>query len=335
MRTIIKKEIDGLEIVVGFGWPNIDPVSSRPLVKAELEKSAEHKNLKAAQSQAKNEVEAQLLKVKKKRDALFVEHAGKGTEKNLKQTKEYQEFLKIKAGTDLKKEADIQRLGAVWVHVQNKKKSLMASKKNQIGKLLLQSDEYKNLQNLKVAQNEQVRAAHKKAGQKRAQILKQKAVYFTPRHGEDIISDEEVAPILEQFEALPPKTFLTTEGKEIKDQRRQQFFYQDESGLWQSLKVEKLGQELPEGAILKKEITPEIYAEISEQAQEKHIAELSDENRNNEFQERKKVVRRTAALMRSELEMDDVAPNQATKEAKAWYHEQVAALKEKYGQIDE
>lgn len=49
MQTVITKKIDGIDIVSGFGKLSIDPMATRPVVTAEIQKTDEFKAVKSAQ----------------------------------------------------------------------------------------------------------------------------------------------------------------------------------------------------------------------------------------------------------------------------------------------
>ncbi len=327
MQTIITQKIDGLELVAGLGRAVIDPVKARGLINREIINTSEHKLYLQVQIQQGNLIKGLAGQVQKKRLTL------QGAKINfaLKESSEYKAFEKVKTKVDSKSPAGAKAMAEAWNKYKIKEKELIRANCN-INAELFKTKEYIALTKAQEQANQEIQEALQKVGKKRKEILEAgQDIYFTPKAGERIVDQEEADVIKMRLVVLPAKTFLSVEGKQIADRRGEKYWIQDENGLWKKGAVEKLGEIIPEEAVLAAELPRKIQMEIYEQAEEKRLAELSPEDKQKEFETMRLQTRRAAALKRSELEMDEVSPGAALKEAKDWYNEQVAGLEEKYG----
>lgn len=326
MQTIITQKIDGLEVVAGLGRAVIDPGKARGLIEREIIKTSEHKLYLRVQIQQGNLIKGLAGQVQKKRLTL------QGAKINFafKESPEYKAFEKIKAQVDPTSPAGVKAVAEAWQKYKVREKELIMANSN-VNAELFQTKEYIALTKAQEQATQKIQEALQEVGKKRKEILEAaQDIYFTPKAGERIVDKEEADLMKTRLADLPAKTFLSVEGGQIADRRGEKYWSQDEMGLWKINAVEKLGEIITEEAVLAAELPRKIQLEIAEQAEEKRMAELSDEDRQKEFETMRLQTRRAAALKRSELEMDEVSPGAALKEAKDWYNEQVAELEEKY-----
>lgn len=159
---------------------------------------------------------------------------------------------------------------------------------------------------------------------KKNQLVKEQAVYFTPKNGEVFIEQE-------QYEKFMKKEIgefgkLTLAGKVIPDYSGH-FIYQKIDSRWNILQL-NLGDKFPEGAILERDLTEEQKIEIDIQAESDRIAELSGPEKEAEKQAAINNIANQAASMRSALEIQ--GDPKALEKSQDWYNEQLAIIEDKY-----
>lgn len=159
---------------------------------------------------------------------------------------------------------------------------------------------------------------------KKNQLVKENAVYFQPKQSEVFIEDA-------QYEKFMKKEIgefgkLTLAGKVIPDYSGH-FIYQKIENRWIILTL-ILGDKFPSGAILERDLTEEQKIEISEQAENDRIAELSGPEKEAEKQSMIAGIANQAAAMRSALEIQ--GDPDALIKSQDWYSEQLALIEEKY-----
>lgn len=325
-QTIITKEIDGYQVVAGLGRAVVDPVKLRELMKQEIPKTAEHRQYLQIQAKHRNLIAGLFKQVQKKRLTL----QGQKLSAGIKDSPEYKAWKKVQETANAQTSAGIEALSEAWNKYKIKEKELLKTEGN-VNAELFQTKEHQDWLKAQEDAKTAILKAYEKVGEKQKEILKESGdIFFTPKAGEEIIETEQAELIRERLKTLPEKTFLTVEGEEVIDRRGEKYWIQDKNKTWSVKSVETLNQSVPENGWPVKETPEDVQIEIAEQAEEKRINELSFEDRQKEFKTMRLQARRSAALKRSELELDEINPGASLKEAKDWYNEQVTELEEKY-----
>ena len=330
-KTIITKEIDGYIIIAGLGRAVVDPVKTKAALKAAMADAPEQKKYLQVVSSSEKLTRAAAEQVKKKRLQLInTKQAGK-LDQQLRESDEYRLFALTRVGADMKKDADIEKVANLWKDVQLKKREL-AGQLGGVDKELAETSEYKNWLELKDKAHTEIKKAYQATLAARQKLLGEKAVYFEPKAGEELVSDEEADQIRARLKALPKKTLLTRDDDIIEDRRGEEYFESTADGSWKQKKVEKLNQTLPEDAIFQVDLTEETARMIAEDNEQTRLAALTDEERQAEFEQFQKGILREAALKSHELQIEGAPAKAALKQARDWRQTQIDELKTRYGQ---
>ena len=330
-KTIITKEIDGYIIIAGLGRAVVDPVKTKAALKAAMADAPEQKKYLQVVSSSEKLTRAAAEQVKKKRLQLInTKQAGK-LDQQLRESDEYRLFALTRVGADMKKDADIEKVANLWKDVQLKKREL-AGQLGGVDKELAETSEYKNWLELKDKAHTEIKKAYQATLAARQKLLGEKAVYFEPKAGEELVSDEEADQIRARLKALPKKTLLTRDDDIIEDRRGEEYFESTADGSWKQKKVEKLNQTLPEDAIFQVDLTEETARMIAEDNEQTRLAALTDEERQAEFEQFQKGILREAALKSQELQIEGATAKAALKQARDWRQTQIDELKTRYGQ---
>jgi hypothetical protein len=328
MKTLIIQKIDGHEIVAGLGKLRIEPIRTRSALREAVNETAEYKFHSQLKIRHKNQLAAQWNIVHKKRLVLIGKKLSGKLEEALKATPEYKNYTRIKAGADLKTDAGIQKVAAAWQAVKAREQEIVRQNSN-VNAQLFETDEYKAFLELRQRTQAELKQAWKAILKKQKSMLATEAIYFEPKAGEELISDEEAETLKASLEALPEKTFLLKTGKEIIDRRRDIYFFYAQNK-WTQAAVEKLGEELPEPAVFQADLTDEIRQTIAEENEAARLEELSQEEKQAEFDAFTPGILRGAVFKRQELEIEGLAAAKALKQAQAWREERLSELKVKY-----
>jgi hypothetical protein len=159
------------------------------------------------------------------------------------------------------------------------------------------------------------------------EILKQ-AVHFRGGKGSEDIYDSKLLQKLSA--ALKDKSLkeaVTIDGDIVPDLRGTKFWIQN-GKKWVKGEVEKLGEDVPEGAVLHTDVTHELYQEIQKQEVAATIDAMTADDKKAAIESGTESLLNQAALMKSKLEIQD--DPEALSKAKDWYKDQLAALKSKY-----
>jgi hypothetical protein len=156
------------------------------------------------------------------------------------------------------------------------------------------------------------------------------AVYFPPGPGEKHLGPAEETLLTEKWAELRQEQqeqkhrVLTLAGEVIPDWRGAEYYLKT-AGTWAKVKVEHIGEPLPEGSVLSDSLTPEQRAEIAGQAEAERIAALSPEEKEAERQAR------LDALADEADRLDRRARIQGSDfDAAAWYRENKVPVEAKY-----
>lgn len=325
--TLITENIDGNEIVCGLGRAVIDPVQAKALITQELPATTEYQQYLKIQNNHKILISGLAEQVHKKRLSMQSEQITAA----IKESAEYKHYQKVKATADSATDARVKTLSDAWTAYKLKEKEL-TSAKAEVNAALLETKEYKDWVAARDAGNVEIKAAYQKVLKKRRTLIESADIFFTPKAGETIITDEKAEQTKSQLKALPEKSLLTTAGDIIEDQRGEKFWHQDEySGEWLQSEVAVLGEELPATGVFHKDLTAAQHIEIAEQKEAMHFDALSSEERQAEFEQMLQRARREAVFMRSEKELDGMKIAQALAEAQAWLADRETELELKYG----
>lgn len=162
---------------------------------------------------------------------------------------------------------------------------------------------------------------------KRAMVIEH-AVYFHPREGEDIITEEQHAELSGAWAELRDGFALKLDGTLVPDLRGRTY-WRCAKGVWERQDITALGREPVADSIAEAKLTGEQRQEIAEQADAERVAMLTPEERESERDAALWVAIAQAGQMRSELEIAGDA--KALAKSQAWYAEEAARIAEKYG----
>lgn len=160
------------------------------------------------------------------------------------------------------------------------------------------------------------------------ELITAHAVYFHPREGEDLITDEQAAGLLEAWGEHRAGYALALDGTLIPDHRGRTY-WRRVKGVWEGGSIDTLGLEPMAGAILESELTAEQHAEIAAQAEASRVAALSPEARDAEREQALQGAVARAAGLRSELEIAGDA--EALAKSQAAYTTAAQEIAAKYG----
>lgn len=158
---------------------------------------------------------------------------------------------------------------------------------------------------------------------KQQELVLKHAVYFTPKEGESIITDDEAVKIETAMnEATTNNKYLDINLKEICDNRGKTAWIKS-GGKWSSRDISKIGDEIKSG-----EIT-EINAEISEQLESERMAKLTTAQKEAEKTAIISGLASRANAMRGELEIQ--GDSKALVKSQDWYKAEVEKVNLRYG----
>ena len=157
---------------------------------------------------------------------------------------------------------------------------------------------------------------------KQQELVLKHAVYFTPKEGESIITDDE-ADVIEtaMVTATTNNKYLDINLKEICDNRGKIAWIKS-GEKWSSREISKIGDEIKSG-----EIT-EINAEISEQLESERILKLTLAQKEAEKTAIISGLASRANAMRGELEIQ--GDSKALVKSQDWYKAEVEKVQMKY-----
>ncbi len=331
-KTLIVKEIDGYQIIAGLGKAIKDPVRTRAALKAAMADGPEQKKYLQVVSSQEKLLRAATEQLKRKRLQLINTKLSGKLDEQLKESDEYKLFALTRAGADMKKTADIEKVSRLWRDVQLKKREL-ASQLGKVDKELAETSEYKNWLELKDKSRAEIKKAYQATLAARQKLLGEKVIYFEPKAGEELVSDDEAEQIRARLKALPKKTLLTRDDNIIEDRRGDEYFEPTVSEGWTQKKVEKLGEVLPEDIIFKADLTEETGRLIAEDNEHARLNALTEEEKQAEFERIEKGILREAALKKQEFEIEGATAKAALKQAREWKQTQIDELKTRYGQV--
>jgi hypothetical protein len=126
------------------------------------------------------------------------------------------------------------------------------------------------------------------------------AVYFEPRPGEEILEDKEAEKLITVFRELKKNKRLLRNGETISYLVGVQYWHK-ENGKWRDGVIEKIGDEIPRGAII--EPTPTEQQEIMLDMDRQRIQSLSTKEKEFEKNQQLGQALNAAAIHKSKLEI--------------------------------
>lgn len=165
--------------------------------------------------------------------------------------------------------------------------------------------------------------------QKLKSLRKSQAIFFTPRNGEEILENNEMATLSEKYRGLNKNQVLLRDGSVKSDFVGVEYWKKSTDGKWSKNMISQIGKNIPTGGKRKEDLTQEERAEISEQLNLERISKLSSGGKESEKLQVIDSLAGQAASMRSKLEIQN--DSAALTKSQDWYNVEVAKLDEVYG----
>lgn len=336
MRTVVTKETDGYPVVKGLDYPVPNPVATRLKAKPLFQESAEcDQQIKAAAQCRATLAQAETV-CKKKRYAMLVTKFNEEYQKELPNSEEYKEYLKLKKA--LPKNPSLEENQAVMVAWQEfdawRKDLLRATNANDE---FFKSDTYLQFKELEKNEKAKVQEKARIASEKRQALFKEHAVYFTPRSGEEIITDEEGEIIKAELDSLPENAVLSRkpdgELETVADFRDKEYWLYSVD-TWTKSKITALGNKPPESAVFPKDLSAADKLEIGEQLEEERIEALAQVDRQAEFDQVLAALNREMVFFRQELEINGDTAEDALSQTQEELASRRTELETKYSIVN-
>ena len=154
----------------------------------------------------------------------------------------------------------------------------------------------------------------------RSAIVDANAVYTHPPQGEDLIDDVQAGTLQTAHALRGDGQQLLMTGEYVRDLRGRDFYLAGPP--WAHKVIDKLGEDMPAGAIVPDQLTDAQRQEIADEAEAARVAALTPEQAQAEADAKSAAILAQAAQMRSELEIQGDA--QALAKSQAWYKAQTA-----------
>ncbi len=154
------------------------------------------------------------------------------------------------------------------------------------------------------------------------------AIYFIPKAGEFLISDEEYEKLYNLLSTLPPHSLLTKKGAVIDDYRGVRFV----NGEGAIATIHKIGI-TPSGELfenLTEESQKELLIKEEEKKEMLRISLLSDTERAKELETAIDRLTEQSVFLRQKLEATRTPSDQALEESQNWLDEEIAKTRTKY-----
>jgi DNA-directed RNA polymerase subunit F len=142
------------------------------------------------------------------------------------------------------------------------------------------------------------------------------------------VGDEIVKTLSEKLSKLVNGQYLTTDGDVVEDNRGKEYFHRD-GGEWHEIKIERLGQKVPNGALLASELTSGDKVEIIEQRQRKVVSAMPDSERLKDKSRATEKAIMDAAIMKSGYEIE--GRDDPGGDARAWLESRKKEIEALYG----
>jgi hypothetical protein len=151
------------------------------------------------------------------------------------------------------------------------------------------------------------------------------AVYSPPGPGAEVVEDSIATELSSKMSRLGKNRRLSADGTAIIPDYRNVEYWRNEDGYWQKTKVEKLGVDLPKGAVLDEDLTPDQRSEIATQGDKARIAALTAKEREAEKQGALAALADEAARLEKRAQIQG-----GSFDATAWYREHKGSIETRY-----
>jgi hypothetical protein len=164
----------------------------------------------------------------------------------------------------------------------------------------------------------------KQVDAKRFEMMQAEPIYFEPKLGEIMVSEEVGESHLAKF-PVPQNKKLVMYGDYVTDLRGQQYWIKTDSR-WEQRTIEKLGEEIPDGGVTVDDMPTETRIEIEKQFKDEYIKGLCGEEKQAERKKALAVALDQAAYMKSKLEIQ--GDMDALLKSQEWYKTEAERIKE-------
>ncbi len=292
MYTVITKEIDGLNIVLGIDTEKIDPIATAKRIKTYLE--------------ASNEYKAKKVRLDKIRGLSESNNSLNNQGKNVIQ-RACNRLGKISNDVT---ESD---LTAGETSSLNKYNNLIVRNIDEIKKITAEFPE-----------------VEKKLKIKKTELIKKHGIYFNLKNDyENKIIDKDAEILKSKLKIISGhKKFVLIDGSIIEDLRGKTF-YAKISGIWQKIEVKLLSDTIDTGIFhLMEDLTDDEKAEISIQFESDRIQAMTSEDKESEKNMYLDSLINQAAAMRNKLEI--LGDSKALTKAQDFYNTEKVIIENKY-----
>jgi hypothetical protein len=156
------------------------------------------------------------------------------------------------------------------------------------------------------------------------ELYSENAVFARCGPGQRLVEDAEGEEFQTTLAGLGYHEKLESSGEKIADWRGVEFWMKDQK--WEKLRIERLGETIPEGGVLEKDLNASQRAEIAVDKEIERISNLTPEQKNKEKTDYLNAAKREATLLKSDA---DIAGEQF--DASAWFQVRKAEIETKYG----
>jgi hypothetical protein len=156
------------------------------------------------------------------------------------------------------------------------------------------------------------------------QAYDENVVYSDILDNEEVITRDEYLELSEKIKNLEEKKLIISDGTIVQDNRDLEYWI-TKNGKWSQKKIEHIGEEFPEGAVLDKNLTSEQRQEIAIQKETDRMAALTPEQKALEKENAINNAKSAARIRKEEAEIADEEFN-----AKAWFQQMKAEIEAKY-----
>lgn len=150
------------------------------------------------------------------------------------------------------------------------------------------------------------------------------AVYFEPRKGEAIVDAETADGLLKSIKGRAEGVFITLDGATVEDNRGKVYF-RKVSGRWTRTRITKLGDKIPNGAVM----GPDLTDAQRDEAERDRITTLAPATAAREKETLEKQAMKDSMTMRAELEIQ--GDTEALKKSQDRYKAEMGRIKSLYG----
>jgi len=190
--------------------------------------------------------------------------------------------------------------------------------------------EYQSARTLIASKETELAAMEAPLKEKRKELMLKHAVYFTPKQGENIITEEDAIIITDKMiEAAQAGKFLDENMKMIDDYRGI-VVWSKPVDKWISREITKINDKPKPDEKTIQELDDKQRKEIADQHERERIAALTTQQKTDEKAIRISGVTSMAAQKKVELEINGATASAALTEAKAWRDTEVAKIETLY-----